>query len=135
LTTSLDTDVCIEIIRGRNPIVRDRLLQSGAGNVVISSVAYFELVTGAEKSRDRQRASAALRLFLERIALVDFSNDDAEAAARLRTGLESRGQGIGPYDTLIAGQALARGFVVATNNVRAFSRVSGLAVENWLAPL
>lgn len=37
----------------------------------------------------------------------------------------------GPLDTLIAGQALARGFTVVTRNVRELSRVTGLAFENW----
>jgi predicted nucleic acid-binding protein len=33
--------------------------------------------------------------------------------------------------TLIAAHALALGAVLVTNNVRGFSRVAGLGVENW----
>ena len=41
------------------------------------------------------------------------------------------GGGIGPYDVLIAGQALARGLTLVTHNVREFGRVEGLRVEDW----
>jgi tRNA(fMet)-specific endonuclease VapC len=32
---------------------------------------------------------------------------------------------------LIAGQALARGLVLITNNLKEFARVNGLRVEDW----
>jgi tRNA(fMet)-specific endonuclease VapC len=35
---------------------------------------------------------------------------------------------------LIAAHALALGLAVVTDNVREFSRVPGLYLENWLAP-
>jgi tRNA(fMet)-specific endonuclease VapC len=38
---------------------------------------------------------------------------------------------IGPFDTLIAGQALARGMTLVTANMREFSRVEGLRLEDW----
>ncbi len=41
------------------------------------------------------------------------------------------GTPIGPYDVLIAGQALARGLVLVTHNVGEFSRVGGLLIEDW----
>lgn len=134
MTTSLDTNVCIAIIRGRDPIARARLERHDTANVVMSSIVYFELFTGAEKSRDRDKAIEALNRMVERLQIVDFSREDAERAASLRALLESQGMAIGPLDTLIAGQALARGFAVATNNAREFSRVPGLRVEDWLSP-
>jgi tRNA(fMet)-specific endonuclease VapC len=45
--------------------------------------------------------------------------------------LERRGQPIGPYDLLIAGQALASGLTLVTNNVQEFQRVAGLKLESW----
>jgi tRNA(fMet)-specific endonuclease VapC len=49
----------------------------------------------------------------------------------LRAILEAQKQPIGPYDTLIAGQALARGYTLVTANYREFSRVEGLLWEDW----
>jgi tRNA(fMet)-specific endonuclease VapC len=49
----------------------------------------------------------------------------------VRAKLERRGTPIGPLDTLIAAQALARKLTLVTNNKREFGRVDGLRVENW----
>ena len=57
------------------------------------------------------------------------------AAGAIRSELEAQGLPIGPYDVLIAGQALARGLVLVTANTREFARVEGLAIEDWSAPL
>jgi tRNA(fMet)-specific endonuclease VapC len=53
------------------------------------------------------------------------------AYAGLRAKLERAGQRIGPLDTLIAAQAVARKLVLVSNNQREFGRVHGLRVENW----
>jgi tRNA(fMet)-specific endonuclease VapC len=52
--------------------------------------------------------------------------------ATMRAELDRRGQPIGPNDLLIAAHALALDATLVTDNVREFSRVEGLAVENWL---
>ena len=38
---------------------------------------------------------------------------------------------IGSMDAMIAGHAMATGAVLVNNNARHFSRVAGIAVENW----
>ena len=62
---------------------------------------------------------------------LPFDEDDATEAARLRALLAQAGAPIGLYDLLIAAQASRRAWTVATGNVREFSRVPGLAVEDW----
>jgi tRNA(fMet)-specific endonuclease VapC len=66
-----------------------------------------------------------------RLTILDFTAVDARKAAEIRAALAAGGTPIGPYDVLIAGQALQRGLVVVTRNTREFSRVPGLNVENW----
>lgn len=73
------------------------------------------------------------------VALVDgllfdvlpLDNDDARHGGEIRAWLETRGEVIGAYDLLIAGQARSRGLTLVTRNVRAFERVPGLRVDNW----
>ena len=38
---------------------------------------------------------------------------------------------IGPYDVLIAGQAVARNLILVTHNTVEFQRVPGLRIEDW----
>jgi len=62
-----------------------------------------------------------------------------DAAAAYQSGivraylarLRPNAQPIGAYDALLAGHALALGAVFVTHNVAEFSRVPGLAVEDW----
>jgi tRNA(fMet)-specific endonuclease VapC len=63
--------------------------------------------------------------------LVPFEREDARMAGEIRALLRRSGASIGPYDILIAGQALARGLVLVTHNVQEFGRVPGLRVEDW----
>ena len=48
--------------------------------------------------------------------------------------LRPNAQPIGPHDVLLAVQALALGAVLVTNNVREFTRVPRLIVEDWQSP-
>ena len=63
--------------------------------------------------------------------MLEFDEDDARCAGEIRDLLRRAGTPIGPYDTLIAGQALARDLTLVTHNTREFSRVSGLRLEDW----
>ena len=73
-----------------------------------------------------------LRIFLSsNIAVVVFNELDAVAAGDLRALLEVEGIPIGPYDLLIAAQALRRRATLVTANVREFARVRGLINEDW----
>lgn len=73
------------------------------------------------------------RIALLRLTEIVFDTEDARAAAAIRADLKRKGTPIGPYDLLIAGQAMARGLAVVTANVREFERVDGLKVEDWTA--
>ncbi|HSG38050.1 MAG TPA: PIN domain-containing protein, partial [Thermoanaerobaculia bacterium] len=55
----------------------------------------------------------------------------AMAFGSLRAALESRGAVIGPYDMLIAAQALSQDLVLVTDNEDEFRRVQGLRLESW----
>ena len=95
----------------------------------IPAVAAHELSYGAYRSA-RQAHNLALidRLLLE---VLEFDREDARQAGEIRAALAAAGTPIGPYDVLIAGQALARGLVLVTHNVGEFMRVGGLQVEDW----
>ncbi len=125
----LDTNICIALLNGSSPAARERLGRCETGEVGVPAPAAYELYYGAFKSR-RSRQNLAL---LDRAGfeVLAFDLEDARVAGRVRSDLEAVGQTIGPYDLLIAGQALARGLVLVTAKRREFERVAGLTCEDW----
>jgi tRNA(fMet)-specific endonuclease VapC len=85
----------------------------------------------ARSARRRENAER-LRVFLSGgVAALPFTEDDAVTAGDLRTTLEAAGTPIGPYDLLIAAQALRRDATLVTANVTEFARVPSLRWQNW----
>ncbi len=88
-----------------------------------------ELFDGAFKSR-RAAQNVALIDALQFVVL-EYEKEDARQTGAIRALLASKGTPIGPYDVLIAGQAVARNLVLATHNTQEFGRVPGLRFEDW----
>jgi len=127
----LDTNACIEVIRGRSPRVLSRLKQCAPGTVALSSITLGELYYGVARSSDPTRNLLALTQFCAPLDLLPFDDRAAAAYGAVRQELERIGFPAGPLDTLIAAHALSAGTVLVTDNVREFRRVKGLTVENW----
>jgi tRNA(fMet)-specific endonuclease VapC len=100
---------------------------------LISTITLSEVETMVQKARDARDKAAKVWFVLTRFRIVDFDQPAAQHAGAIRASLEPRGMPIGPLDTLIAAHARSLGAVVVTANMREFSRVPDLEVENWLA--
>jgi tRNA(fMet)-specific endonuclease VapC len=101
------------------------------GECAISTVTGYELYTGVEKCSQTAKERAKVDLLLRTVHQMAFELGAAKEAVRVRALLESQGQPIGPYDVLLAGQALADSWILVTANTREFSRVPGLTLEDW----
>jgi tRNA(fMet)-specific endonuclease VapC len=125
----LDTNVIVDLLRRTSPKLDSRIISCDSGDIVLSAIVLHELYYGAFKSRLRSAGLAALdRLHFQ---ILDFNREDARQAGEIRALLADRGAVIGPFDTLIAGQALARNLTLITRNTREFSRVPNLRMEDW----
>lgn len=130
----LDTDTCIFLIN-RRPGYEQVLARMGSlryGQVLYSAVTLCELEFGIANSERRDHNRRRVELFLARLDLAPLDEIAARRYGELRATLERKGKPIGPLDTLIAAHALGLGVVLVTNNVREFSRVPGLRVQNWM---
>ena len=130
----LDTNICIALINNSSANVRARFMQETRrkANIATSLIVAHELWYGVAKSKLVAQNARALIAFLSRdIVMLDYAEQDAKAAGEIRAELESKGQRIGEYDTLIAGQAFARNLILVTANTSEFSQVKRLAVEDW----
>jgi tRNA(fMet)-specific endonuclease VapC len=128
----LDTNICVELIRGRAASLFRRLQQYSIEDVGISSITLAELQYGVAKSANPARNAILLAKFCAPLVILPFDSLAAEAYGIIHTTLERRGTPIGPLDTLIASHAVSLANTLVTNNQREFQRVDGLRTENWL---
>ena len=127
----LDTNICIYLIKHKLEKVLRKLQTIHPEDVCISSVTYAELVHGVEKSAAVEKNRLALSMLLANMEILDFDAQAADCYGKIRADLEKKGRPIGPLDMMIAGHAQSLGYTVVTNNVKEFSRVSALRIENW----
>ena len=128
----LDTNTCIYFLNGTHSSVRDRLLSTPPVDISIPAIVKAELLVGASKSNQRDVVLEKVNRFLEPFDIVPFGDGTTLIYASIRATLESQGNIIGPNDLLIAATVLHHNGILVTNNVREFSRVPGLQIENWV---
>lgn len=134
---SLDTNAIIALLRADQRDLRLRYRDALASGlpIVVSSIVLFEFHYGFARGTRRHDNTVQLKHFLSGpITVLSFEPEDALVAGEVRAGLEARGTPIGPYDVLIAGQALRHAATLVTANTREFARIPGLKVADWTAP-
>lgn len=134
MTYLLDTDICIDYLRGSNPAVRDRLLTCAPSDVCLCSVVKAELIFGAHNSQKVAANLRRLRDFFEPFQSVFFDDAAAEVYGSLRSHLRREGSEIGSNDLMIASIAVALDLTLVTHNRSEFERVPGLRLAAWQAP-
>jgi tRNA(fMet)-specific endonuclease VapC len=130
----LDTNVCVQYLRGKNARVRQRLTAYPPHDIYLCSVVLSELYLGVLRSADPHKNRAEVDQFAAPFSSLPFDDAAADVYSRIRHDLEGRGVPIGPYDMQIAAIALVNGYTLVTHNTNEFSRVPGLALEDWEAP-
>ncbi len=125
----LDTNVVIGLLNDTTSKTARRARQERPGDLAVSAIVAHELFYGAFRSR-RATENAALIDAVQFIVL-EYDKEDARQAGQVRALLASKGMPIGPYDVLIAGQAVARDIILVTHNTQEFERVPGLKLEDW----
>ena len=126
----LDTNSVVYFFKGMGRVTQ-RLLDTPPREIAFPAVVLYELELGIAKSSSPERRRSQLDELVRRINLLPFGSSEAKVTARIRADLERAGEPIGPLDVLIAGTALAHGATLVTHNVKEFSRVGGLLVEDW----
>lgn len=124
----LDSNAVIALFKGIAS-VQTRIRGYHVGDFGLPAIVAQELYFGA--ARSGRPAVHAARLDALQFEVVAFDREDARQAGRLRAHLANLGTPIGAYDSLIAGQALARGLTLVTHNTREFARVPNLRFEDW----
>ncbi|WP_309084800.1 type II toxin-antitoxin system VapC family toxin [Chelativorans sp.] len=127
----LDTNIISNLVIEPQGRAAQKLEAVGEGNVFTSVIAHAELMFGVRK-RGSSELARKVGNVVYRLYVDPFAPPADSHYAEIRLELERRGEIIGPNDLLIAAHALAVDATLVTDNVKEFSRVPGLRVENWL---
>ncbi len=128
----LDTNICIYIMNKKPEAVYQKFKKVNLDNIFISAISEFEIKYGVEKSKKSDQNRKTVLEFLGFLNILPFDSQSTSIAGSLRSTLEKKGQIIGPYDLLIASQALAKDLILITNNEKEFRRIKDLKIENWI---
>ena len=131
MTWYLDTNICIECLRGKAPLIKEALQSLEPSRVNIPSMVMAELLHGALKSSKPEANQRLVELFIEPFETVDFDAGAAIQYSKIRNELESSGQVIGFNDLIIASTVMAHGGTLVSSNIKEFKRIRGLSLENW----
>jgi tRNA(fMet)-specific endonuclease VapC len=126
----LDTNIVSALMREPGGAVARRI-GALATAVSVSVVVAAELRYGAAR-KGSSRLTSAVETILGAIDIEPLAPPADLVYARLRHRMEHAGQPLGGNDLLIAAHALTLDRGLATDD-RAFERVPGLHIENWLA--
>jgi len=128
----LDTNVCIDVLRGREKVVA-RMAQCPPKDCFISVITEFELFQGADRApADHQKEERAkVSRFVATLQILPFDSDCARIAARISADLLNHGTPVSITDVFIAATGLRHKMSVVTNNTKDFRRISKLTLEDW----
>ena len=128
-----DTNVCVRYLNGRSVAIRRRLEAIDLEEIAVCAIVKAELFYGAMRSNNPDQTLARQERFLRVFESLPFDDRAASISGRIRAQLAAAGTPIGPYDMQIAAIAIANNLTLVTHNVREFSRVEGLQIEDWEA--
>jgi tRNA(fMet)-specific endonuclease VapC len=126
----LDTSTCVAIFRG-NRDVADRMEKVGKDKCFISQIVVAELLFGAYRSNRVEENLKQAHAFIEEMNVLPFENC-VETFAKERVALWNDGKPIDDFDLLIGCAAKVAGLTVVTHNVKHFSHIKDLRIEDWV---
>jgi len=128
---SLDTNIIIDLLRGRDEVLGNRYLSQTPRDYSVSEMVRAELLFGARISARPRENRKLVQKFLSPLLLLPFAGEAVEHYAAIRAKLQDAGTPVGPNDLVIASITRAHGHTLVTRNLKEFQRIPSLAVERW----
>ena len=127
----LDTNTCIRYLNGSSENIKHQFERHNYNEIALCSIVKAELFYGAFKSANPDKNLARINEFFRPFYSLAFEDNPSRIYGEIRFTLEKKGTPIGPYDLLIASIALSNQLIVVTHNIREFSRIDNLRIEDW----
>ena len=127
----LDTNVIIDAIKNKRPLLKQHFEQTYTTDIFVSSIVVSELEFGAAHSNDYLKNKTLYELFIKDFTLVPYEKEYSFEYGKLRQYLTKTGQVIGWNDMLIAATAIANNGILVTHNIGEFERIPNIQLEDW----
>ena len=127
----LDTNICIFLIKKKNPLLIEKLKKYYNKGIFISSLTLAELEYGVENSDHKEKNRLSLIEFLTIFEILNFEQKDTQSYGMIKSDLRKSGKMVGVIDALLAAQAISRKLIFITNNTKEFERINNLRIEDW----
>lgn len=134
-----DTDI-LEASFNSHPHVLTHLAQHLPNDIFVTIVTFQEQCSGWLAQLTRQQATeryvwaySGLRRTLDYFAHVNVLDFDLQAASEY-TRLRGRYRRLGTNDLRIAAITLVTGATLVTRNLKDFSQIKGIQLEDWTRP-
>ena len=127
----LDTCIISDFFKKIYPVLK-HFEKLSPTQIHISAVTAMEIEYGLRLFEQREMKTRPIwESLLKQIKVVPFCPHCAIATADIRSQLKKLGLPIGPYDSLLAGTALAHDMIMVTSNLREFNRIEEITIEDW----
>ncbi len=130
----LDTNICIFLIKKKNPLLIEKFKKNYNKGIFISSLTLAELEFGVENSEHIEKNRLSLIEFLTIFEILNFEQKDAKEFGIIKRDLRNSGKMIGAIDALLAAQSISRKLIFITNNTKEFERINNIKIEDWTLP-
>lgn len=127
----LDTNIISYYMKGMYPSLQYHFRNIPSQSIVIPEIVMAEIEYGSRKSANYDNTIRKYKAFTDVFKKVPFADSSSKFYGIIRSELEKKGQIIGPNDLMIAATVLANKGILVTHNVREFSRIDNLSVEDW----
>ncbi len=125
----LDTNICIDFIRGKRGIA-SKFAEIGQEHLFISEITLGELLYGAQCSDRPSENMKVVHVFCEYVNILP-TNGIWEEFAVQKTCLRKKGQLIEDADIIIGVTAIVHNMILVSENIKHLERLNGIIVENW----
>ena len=128
----LDTDVCVELLKGNKRILQRR--DACEDSVGVSFMTVAELYFGAEKSLDPAKNQEVIEKLLLTVEVVHTNLSILKRFGQIKAELQKQGVPLADADILIGSAAIETSEKLITGNTKHFDRIAGLTLEDWTQP-
>ena len=125
-----DTDTVSFFMKDNPKEIRKKVAKHNKDDFCISAITCAELMFGLKKNYS-EKLDFWLNEVLDRFRVISFDDASSIIYGEIRATLEKSGNPLDNMDMLIAASALAEKAILVSHNVKHFSKVKDLKVEDW----